>query len=79
MNRNISTALHYLGKYINGHKDVKRMGDGEWMTFSVVVRKKFPGVIQFSNPCLTGGVVNTDEVKPDDNVVILNEFNYGEN
>jgi len=73
MNNNLKAALHYLGKYVNEHEDVKKMDDGEWMTFSVTVRKLSPGIIQFTKPCLTAGAVHINE---EENVVILNEFHY---
>lgn len=74
MNQTLRTCLYYLGKYVNDHEDVKNMNDGELMTFTIVIKKKSPGVIQLSYPCLTQGVVNTNEVKPDDSAVMLIDY-----
>lgn len=75
---NLKNALMWLGKYINRKPEVVLLDDGEWMTFTVLVRKHSKGVIGFANPSLTVGVVNTNEYSDDNNVVVLNEFHYAE-
>lgn len=73
---NLKNALSWLGKYINQKPEVALLDDGEWMTFTVLVRKHSKGIIGFANPTLTVGVVNTNEHKDESSVVIINEFIY---
>ena len=81
MKNKLEFTLRSLGAYVLSHEEVKKIPDGEWMTFTVLICKKSEGIIQFTNPCLTTGIVNTNEYKKehkpkDDDVIILNEYNY---
>lgn len=73
MNNELRAALYYLGKYVNDHP----VKSGEWLTFTVNMLKQ-DGAVKLTAPCLTVGVVNTNEHARDDDVVILNEFHYGD-
>lgn len=68
----LKKALFYIGRYV----DNNILKTGEWLTFSVNLMKKSPGIVNFTSPSLTEGIANTYEVKDEANVVAINEFLY---
>jgi hypothetical protein len=72
IDKNLKAVLYWLGKFI----DDNNVPEKEWCTFSINFMIKEKGTIGFVSPSITLGIANTDEVKKEDDIVIINEFNY---
>ncbi len=73
----LKMSLHWLGSYLACKEEVSQIENGEWLLFSVYVRKMDDAVFAFSKPCL---VVDADpnNMKDSDPKLILDDAIFSE-